>query len=497
MDTKRLLLSAAAAIALCACDKWESPPDDPGVALARAQFLAAPALQVHGATLNVPSKKYPTIGAALSSAKRGDQVRVAAGTYRECPVLVDGVTLVGQPGATIDGASCDPAVLGVVSADASIVHGATVQGFTIVDAKRAGVYMNRATGVHVLDMMFSGNSALLPREVWMVGSTGSLVARCRFEGGGVLLDDGSAAVLSDLEVSNSPLGSVRSVRSSFLLERSRIIGSGSTGVSALTGSRAVLVGNEIQGREDGIRIDSGFLSDGAPSQAWLLDNYVHGNVGVGMRVIGKGSWAYGTGNRYEENDLSGVHVTGGATYVGLRESMTANTWDGLVVLGCELFCNDAECSPPVIIQERSLVVLNDFEINGNMGDGLWSACDAQVNLAHGSIAHNVGRGAVVASTWDFGGGNQSYAPSELKVEWTVFDTNRVGAVAREDSRLILGTLDEPGMNSFLGNTALAIRNLSTGPVSAQLNWFGTTDAAVIAGSLFGNVTYEPFLTHEP
>jgi Right handed beta helix region len=273
-------------------------------------------------------------------------------------------------------------------------------------------------------------------------------------------------------------------------------------VNRIHGSRATLSNNDIQGFTHGVRVDSGIEVDEpgwAPSQARLEGNRVHGNEGVGLWVAGRGSRVIGSGNTYEGSALSGVHVTGGATYVGERERLAGNTWDGLVVRGCdERNRRNADGSvSPVILQERSLAVLNDFALDGNGADGLWAACDAQVNLTHGSVSQNVGRGAGVASTWDFGDGNQSYAPSRLSAAWTVFDTNRHGAVAFEDSHLVLGTLDEPGMNSFLGNRANAIRNLSTQIVFAQWNWFGTTDAAVIAGSLVGDVTYEPFLLHEP
>ena len=504
MDTKRLLLSAAAAIALCACDKWESPPDDPGVALARAQILAAPALQVHGATLNVPSTKYPTIGAALSSAKRGDLVRVAPGYYPECIVLVDGVTVEGMPGAMLDGSSCDLSVPAIVYADASVQQGATVRGFHITGTKSPAVHLEGARAVEMLDLFINTPPGTPPRTIFMNASTRNVVSRCQLVGGGgIRLFSGSSATLSDLDIQYGPGPGVRSSESSFTLQDSRLLGNaGPASVFILHGSRATLSNNDIEGFTNGVRVDSGIAVDEvgwAPSQARLEGNRIHGNGEVGLWVAGRGSRVIGSGNTYEASGLSGVHVTGGATYVGERERMTGNTWDGLVVRGCDQRNRgNADGSfSPVILQERSLAVLNDFALDGNGADGLWAACDAQVNLAHGSISHNVGRGAGVASTWDFGDGNQSYAPSRLGAVWTVFGSNRVGALLLEDSRMILGTLEEPGMNSFLDNWQKAIGNRSSVPVFAQWNWFGTTDAAVIAGSFVGDVTYDPFLLHEP
>ena len=499
MNAKRMLLSAVAVLALVACGTGSGPK----TSSEGPTIQGASAVIQHGATLEVPTT-YSTITDALAAARRGDLVRVAPGYYPECIVLVDGVIVEGMAGAMLDGSSCDAATSAVIYADASVQHGATVRGFHIAGTKGPAIHLEGARAVQMLDLFINVLPVSPPHTIWMNASTKNVVSRSQIIGaGGISLHAGSSASLSELDIQYSPGPGVRSSESSFTLENSTLLGSaGRASIHVMHGSRATLSNNDIQGFTDGVRVEPGFVVDEvgwAPSQAWLNDNVIHNNNGFGLWVSGRGSRVIGAGNRYEWNDLNGVNVTGGATYIGRRESMTSNTLDGIVVIGCEQRdrMNADGSISPVIIQERSLTVLNDFAITGNEVDGLWSSCDAQVNLSHGSITNNVGRGAGVSSTWVFPDGSQSYAPSRLKAEWTVFDTNRHGAVAFDDSHLILGTLDEPGMNSFLGNRSKAIRNLSTGPVSAQWNWFGTPDAAAIAESLFGDVIYEPFLLQEP
>ena len=466
MQSRWMRVSAVMAVVLSACG-MASPPgsssEDSEIALAKAQIRSSPELRASGRTLPVPSAHYPTIASALASARPGDRVRVAAGTYAECPVLVDGVTLEGHiisgdPAVTLDGAGagCDPCV---ICGDTTIVHGAAVKGFRIVNSEHLGVRLNGSRGVY----------------------------------------------MSELVIENSSGPGIRSNASSFVLEHSRLLGNEGPSVRITHGSQAILIGNDIQGLADGVRVDMGtnFGEPGwAPSQAWLADNDIHGNVGNGMYVFGRGSSVYGTGNRYETSGLSGVQVNAGATYVGRRESMTANAGDGLAVAGCDIRCTDVGCTNPVITLERSRATLDESAFDSNVGQGLSAVCNAQVAVRNSTVSHNVMRGAWASSTLEAG----VSVPSTLRAERTVFASNaRVAVGASEDSQLELGTIKSPGRNSFLDYGLWSIRNPSTRSVSAQLNWFGTTDASAIAASIFdctenanhGCVTFEPFLTHAP
>ena len=517
-----------ASLALVACGSSSSAvPDssrqgsaDPEIVRAKSEISAAPALGASRATLKVPSKKYPTIEAALAAAKSGNVIRVAPGVYQECPVLVDGVTLVGQPGgsldggqpgATLDGTSCGLNRMGVVSADASVVHGATLEGFIITGASYAGVYMNRARGVHVRDVTLSGTAAFPVYGVLLVASTKIFIGESRLEGVDVQLTEGSSAVLSELDLSNV-VGKpgIFSSQSSVLLENSRIRGSGNfVSVYITQGSKGVLIGNDIQGSPgDGVRVESALtLGDplSSPSQAWLADNDFHGNTWGGFQVFGKGSWAYGVGNRYVGNGKHGLNVTGGATYVSQRETMTGNGLNGVWSIGCDLRCSDPSCTAQVVIQEQTRVTLVRAFIDGNSAEGVFGGCNAQVTLRSSTVSHNAGAGGLVNALFVFDPIHQASQPSRLDAERTTFAANGRNGVTAINSQLELGTLESPGRNSFFGNAFGSIRNASTNHVNAQLNWFGTTDPAAIAASIFdcarnpafGCVTYEPFLTSPP
>jgi hypothetical protein len=499
MDTKRMGLGAVAVLAVVACGTGSGP----GTSSGDLPIQTAPAVTLHGAILDVPTT-YSTITEALATARRGDLVRVAPGYYPECIVLVDGVTVEGVAGAMLDGSSCDSATPAVIYADSSVQQGATVRGFQIGGTKGPAIHLEGARAVQMLDLFINVLPVSPPHTILMNASTRNVVSRSRIiSAGGISLHGGSSALLSELDIEYTPGAGVRSSESSFTLENSTLVGNaGQASVLVIHGSRATLSNNDIQGFTNGVGVGSGIVVDEvgwAPSQVRLDDNVIHDNNGFGLWVSGRGSRVMGVGNRYERSDLNGVNVTGGASYVGRRESMTGNAWDGVAVLGCEQRnkLNADGSSSSVIIQERSLAVLDDFAITENKIDGLLASCDGQVNLSHGSVTSNVARGVAVSSTIVFPDGRQSSAPSRLSAVWTVFAANRNAAAVSGDSRLVLGTLDAPGMNSFVGNRNREIRNDSTWPVYAQWNWFGTTDAAIIAGEVFGDVTFEPFLLQAP
>ena len=70
-----------------------------------------------------PGGDHATVGAALAAARPGDTVRVAAGVYRERPVIERPVVLLGDSGAVLDGGG-EGIVLTVTAA-------ATVRGFAV------------------------------------------------------------------------------------------------------------------------------------------------------------------------------------------------------------------------------------------------------------------------------------------------------------------------------------------------------------------------------
>ena len=97
-------------------------------------------------TLKVPDE-YPTIQAALDAASFGDIVLVAADTYRENLVINKSLTIMGESRDTtiIDGDNVD-CVLNI-----SRTNNVKVTGFTIQNAAKAVVYLERTNGSIISD----------------------------------------------------------------------------------------------------------------------------------------------------------------------------------------------------------------------------------------------------------------------------------------------------------------------------------------------------------
>ncbi|HUM11825.1 MAG TPA: right-handed parallel beta-helix repeat-containing protein [Myxococcaceae bacterium] len=464
-----------------------------------AQMRASPELRATGRTLRVPSE-FATIALALAAAQFGDQVLVSAGFYPECLVLVDGVTLAGElvdgsPAATLYGVGCS--CTGVICADESIEHGATVKAFRILAASdnENGVYLRGSKGVHVADVVVS-----TPRGAGILADAAArlFVGHSRIEGAGgmgVTLSNGATAELVDLDIVASFGQGVRSQQSSFVLEKSRLVANGGVGsVHLQRASRALLMGNDIQGQRAAVLVSAGQPgSPLEPSSAWLVNNFIHSSGFVGLQVSQSEAFAFG--NRYESNE-DGVLVQTGGSYFGRGELMLHNRIDGLVAIGCP----PPPATPPGptrVTVERSTVVENGQE-------GMFATCGTTVKVRESTFSKNR-IGLWLASTWNFGGGNVGSAQSDLDARRTVFADNAQFGVRADASLMMLGTIDDPGQNSFLRNVLGAIWNDSPNVVPAQWNWFGTTDANAIASSItdcnddpnFGCVQFVPFLKRAP
>ena len=69
----------------------------------------------------------------------------------------------------------------------------------------------------------------------------------------------------------------------------------------------------------------------------------------------------------------------------------------------------------------------------------------------------------------------------------------------------LGTIADPGFNAIHGNTEWQVFNASSSTISAQNNFWASTDSATIDGGIFdddesgssGQVVFTPFLTEDP
>jgi nitrous oxidase accessory protein len=112
-----------------------------------AQGVTSLAVLFQAAVLTVGPAGFPSVTAALEAAGAGDTILVAPGVYREHLIIREPVTLVGEPGAILDG-SGEGTVL-------TIEARATVRGFTIRSSGRdqsredSGILASEAHGLVV------------------------------------------------------------------------------------------------------------------------------------------------------------------------------------------------------------------------------------------------------------------------------------------------------------------------------------------------------------
>jgi hypothetical protein len=101
-----------------------APAASEAAAVTTPDAAAAPCSRAHA--LHVPAQ-FPTIQAAVTAAKPGDTVAVAAGTYTESVIMQPGVCLLGA-GPAVTVLDAQGAAKSLV--DMSIAPGSTVSGFT-------------------------------------------------------------------------------------------------------------------------------------------------------------------------------------------------------------------------------------------------------------------------------------------------------------------------------------------------------------------------------
>ena len=124
-------------------------------------------LPASAADLNVPGN-YATIGAALASASAGDQVLVAAGTYREHGlVLREGIVLAGT-GSSPDAVVIDGQGAGRILACENTTRSAEVRNLTFTGGYADGATLHDSSGgailcnhaaLNIKDCTFRGNTA--------------------------------------------------------------------------------------------------------------------------------------------------------------------------------------------------------------------------------------------------------------------------------------------------------------------------------------------------
>jgi hypothetical protein len=84
------------------------------------------------------------------------------------------------------------------------------------------------------------------------------------------------------------------------------------------------------------------------------------------------------------------------------------------------------------------------------------------------------------------------------VRWNTVDSNQNGVFCDPSSLPDLGTEEDPGNNSILLGNAIWVRqaDITTGPVTAQLNWWGVSNPDNY-DKFVGNIVYVPWLDSAP
>ncbi len=109
-------------------------------------------LQVGSRTLQVaPAGDFATVGEAVRAASAGDTVRVAAGIYREPTVVLDKrLTLIGEPGAVLDGQGERTIIL--ITADSVQVIGLSIRNTGVSQIEdRSGILVDKSQYCSIRD----------------------------------------------------------------------------------------------------------------------------------------------------------------------------------------------------------------------------------------------------------------------------------------------------------------------------------------------------------
>ncbi len=314
-------------------------------------FLAGSAF---AATINVPAD-YPTLNAAVVASSAGDTIIIAAGTYSDSNIYIDGplspLTITGaDQDTTIVNAGGNNRVMEITGATVNI-SGLTLTNGAIDGETGSGIYITDGATVTISDCTISNNTTT------------------NQSAGGIDITDGATCTLDSCTVANNSAES-------------------SAGISVDAGGTLTIIDSTIsnntatQNEGGGIRIDGGGVT------ATITNSTISSNTSEsngGGISISDGATATITGCTVASNTTGGPGGGGITTGAGCETTIT----------GCTISSNSATgggggglrivnpTASPVTVTN---CLITNNEIAGT-GSGLWIQCD-DLTLTNCTIANN-------------------------------------------------------------------------------------------------------------
>jgi hypothetical protein len=402
---------------------------------------------------------YNTIPAGVTAAASGGQWVYVEGRnttpYAANLTLPNGITLWGSGynggfnGLPVSGiypiinGNGSAAPYGIILGNNNAVMGMQITGTT-----SAGIYSNSANNANISYNIVSNNSG---NGIELDQSSGNLNATLK----GNTVNGNSDGIY----LNTTGGGNITATLNGNMVSGNSSVGIGLSSGSGLT---ATLTGNQVNNNDDGIEaVSIGVMT------VTLTGNEANNNLGVsglggGIVLLSEGGTMTVSlsNNIVNYNNNFGILVfgIGGNVDATFSNNTVNNNGGGILVEGA----SGDHCN----------VTLSNNTINSNGGDGIDFSTDSNlgVTLTDNIITNNSGYGVVIQTS---GGGG----------------TINLGNAAT----------GQGGHNSIYGNNSGNLLNGSGTTITAQHNWWGTTDDATIQSHIhFGaGVTYSPFLLSDP
>jgi len=345
-------------------------------------FIAASSL--HAATIAVP-RDQASIQEAINSAKAGDSIRVAAGTYREAVKLKPRVSVKSE-------GNDDKGKLGLKRAERTILEGgvemaekAVLDGFTITGVGR----YDEKQWQHHFDTQGKEQSH---EPIGGTGTPGIAVAvECEVRNNivhhigytGIAITGGSPHIVGNVCYRNMGGGIGAMNGSTAVIEQNTCFENFYAGIGC-DGSSPVIQNNTCHGN---IRAGIG-ISEGSSPRVTGNRCFKNRRAGIGIRT-GKATRPVVENNELTENDMAGIGVEEGARALILNNRLSGNQLVAIGVTGgSEATITDNELAreggaPPLIaVLEDSRAVISGNTLRGGGVAAILVKGSAQVRGNH-------------------------------------------------------------------------------------------------------------------